>query len=56
MFVIVFIITFIISAKILKTVCDGFMALMGADFYFFSVSLRVVLCAIISFIVAGCIA
>lgn len=56
MFVIIFIIVFILSATVLRTVCDGFMALMGADSYLFSVSLRVIICAIISFIIAGCIA
>lgn len=52
MFWIIWLISFIVVVLIFKTIVNGFMHFIGADWYMFSAKSRVIVCGVLSFVLA----
>ena len=55
MFWIIWLISFIIVVFIFKTIVNGFMNFIGADWYMFNAGTRVITCGLLSLVLAFCI-
>ena len=52
MFWVIWLISFIVVVMIFKTIINGLMRFIGADWYMFSIRTRVITCGLISLVLA----
>ncbi|MCD7832948.1 MAG: hypothetical protein LUH00_03005 [Lachnospiraceae bacterium] len=54
--IVIFIISFILCATVLKRIVNSFMGLMGASIYSFNVKTRVIICTVVALFITSFLA